>query len=112
MSFNAVEANGVVHGINLLQFDDNRKLQSALRADRAVFQGSHWMMEKVLKTSFTSWETKQSQHTTLRWNTGITPELLTMVVVAPEHLRIEDLYRYSRYLHQQDRSLPSLFCLR
>ncbi len=101
MSFNAVEANGVVHGINLLQFDDSRTLQSALRAERAVFQGDHWIMEKVVKTRFTSWETKQSRHTTLHWETGITPELLTMVVVAPEHLPIADLYRYSRYLFQQ-----------
>ncbi len=101
MSFNAVEANGVVHGINLLQFDDNRQLHSALRADRAVFQGSHWTMENVVKTSFTSWETKQTRHTTLHWDTGITPELLTMVAVSPEHLPIDDLYRYSRYLQQQ-----------
>ncbi len=101
MSFNAVEANGVVHGINLLQFNDQRQLQSALRAERAVFQGDHWTMEKVVETRFTSWETKQSTHTTLHWDTGITPALLSMVAVAPEHLRIEDLYRYSRYLHQQ-----------
>ena len=101
MSFNAVETNGVVHGINLLQFDDSRQLQSALRAERAAFQGDHWTMENVVETSFTSWETKQSLHATLHWDTGITPELLTMVAVAPEHLPIEDLYRYSRYLQQQ-----------
>ncbi|MBE9539536.1 MAG: LPS export ABC transporter permease LptG [Proteobacteria bacterium] len=101
MSFNAVEAGGVVHGINLLQFDDKRQLQSALRAERAVFQGGFWTMEKVVETRFASWGTTQSKHTILRWDTGITPELLTMVAVAPEYLRIVDLYRYSRYLYQQ-----------
>ena len=83
MSFNTVEANGVVHGINLLQFNDSREMQSALRADRALYQGGYWIMEKVVETHFTSWETTQSQYTTQRWDTGITPELLTMVVVAP-----------------------------
>ena len=101
MSFNAVEAQGVVHGINLLQFDDKRKLQSALRAERAVFQGDYWTMENVVETRFASWGTTQSKHLSLRWDTGITPELLTMVAVAPEYLRIVDLYRYSRYLYQQ-----------
>jgi len=101
LSFNAVEAGGVVYGIKLLQFDDERRLQSALRAERAVFQEGYWIMEKVVKTKFTSWETTRSQHTTLRWNTGITPQLLTMVVVEPERLPVIDLYRYSRYLYQQ-----------
>ncbi len=101
LSFNAVEASGVVYGIKLLQFDDERRLQSALRAERAVFQEGYWIMEKVVKTKFTSWETTRSQHTTLRWNTGITPQLLTMVVVEPERLPVIDLYRYSRYLYQQ-----------
>jgi len=101
LSFNAVEAGGVVYGIKLLQFDDERRLQSALRAERAVFQEGYWIMEKVVKTNFTSWETTRSQHTTLRWNTGITPQLLTMVVVEPERLPVIDLYRYSRYLYQQ-----------
>lgn len=101
MSFNTVEANGVVHGINLLQFNDSREMQSSLRAERAVYQGGHWLMEKVIETHFTSWETTQSQHITRRWETGITPELLTMVVVAPEQLPAKDLYRYSRYLFQQ-----------
>ena len=101
LSFNAVEANGVVHGVKILQFDDKRRLQSALRADRAVFQGGHWTMEKVVKTNFTSWETTQTRHITLRWDTGISPELLTMVVVQPDRLPVRDLYRYSRYLYQQ-----------
>ena len=101
MSFNAVEANGVVHGIKVLQFDNSRRLLSALRADRATFRDDYWLMEKVVKTSFTSWENRQTLHTTLHWDTGITPKLLTMVAVAPEHLPIDDLYRYSRYLRQQ-----------
>jgi lipopolysaccharide export system permease protein len=101
MSFNTVEANGVVHGINLLQFNDSREIQSALRAERAVYQGEHWILEEVVETHFTSWETTQSQHATQRWETGITPDLLTMVVVAPEYLPAKDLYRYSRYLFQQ-----------
>ena len=101
LSFNAVESEGVVHGIQLLQFDENRRLQSALRANRAVFHEGHWNMEQVVKTNFTSWETTQTRHNILRWDTGITPQLLTMVVVKPGDLPIVDLYRYSRYLHQQ-----------
>jgi lipopolysaccharide export system permease protein len=101
LHFNAVEASGIAHGVTLLQFDENRRLQFALQAIRATHQGDYWTMEQVVKTDFTTWETSRSRHETLRWETRISPELLTMVVVAPEYLPVSDLYRYSAYLYQQ-----------
>lgn len=101
LHFNALETNGTVYGVTLLQFDSRRQLQSALRAQQAVFRGDHWVMERVVKTDFNSWETTSTRYTTLRWDTGITPQLLTMEVVAPDQLPLIDLYRYSRYLMQQ-----------
>ena len=101
LHFNALDAQGVVYGITLLQFDDKRRLQSALRALRASYQGDHWLMEDVVKTDFSSWQTTLEEHPFLRWDTGITPKLLKMVVLKPDKLRVEDLYRYIRYLNQQ-----------
>jgi lipopolysaccharide export system permease protein len=101
LHFNAMESETVVHGVTLLQFDDRRRMQSALRAQRAVHAGDHWQLEQAVKTDFSSWETLQTWHETLRWDTGITPQLLVMEVVAPERLPLPDLYRYSRYLQQQ-----------
>jgi lipopolysaccharide export system permease protein len=101
LHFNALDQEGAVHGITLLQFDGKQRLQSSLRARRATFQGDHWVMEEVVKTGFRSWETTRTRHATLRWDTGITPELLRLVVVEPGQLPLDDLYRYGRYLQQQ-----------
>lgn len=101
LHFNALDPSGVVHGVILLQFDERHRLQSALRAQRATFAGDHWMMRQVVKTDFSSWQTTRTRYDSLRWDTAITPELLTMEVVAPEQLPLVDLYRYSRYLAQQ-----------
>jgi lipopolysaccharide export system permease protein len=101
LHFNAVESNGVAHGVTLLQFNEKREMQSAIRALRATHQGDYWTMEQVVKTDFTSWETRRSEYETLRWDTGISPKLLTMVMVAPEFLPVTDLYSYSSYLFQQ-----------
>ena len=101
LHFNALQSGGIVYGITLLQFDGKQRLQAALRARRATFQGDHWLMEEVAKTEFSSWETTLVNHNTLRWDTGITPELLSLVVVSPQQLPLDDLYRYSRYLQQQ-----------
>jgi lipopolysaccharide export system permease protein len=101
LHFNALQPEGVVHGITLLQFDDKQRMQSSLRARLAAFQGDHWVMEEVVQTHFSSWETTRENHDSLRWDTGITPDLLTLVVVEPGQLELADLYRYSRYLQQQ-----------
>jgi lipopolysaccharide export system permease protein len=101
MHFNAVDGDGVAYGITLLQFDQRQRLQSALRAAQASYRGDHWILEEVHRTEFVSWATRRSDFETLRWDTGITPELLTLEIVAPSQLALADLYRYSRYLSQQ-----------
>ncbi|MEP4484438.1 MAG: LPS export ABC transporter permease LptG [Halioglobus sp.] len=101
LHFNALEADGAVYGVTLLQFDNAQRLVSALGARRAVYQGDHWRLEQVNKTDFNSWETRRSSLESLRWDTNVTPELLRMEVVSPDKLPLVDLYRYSRYLMQQ-----------
>ncbi|TGD71935.1 LPS export ABC transporter permease LptG [Mangrovimicrobium sediminis] len=101
LHFNALEPAGVVHGIILLQFDEQRRLLTALRASRATYAGGRWLMRDVVQTHFSSWQTTRETLPQLYWETGITPDLLTLVVVEPAQLSLADLYRYSRYLHSQ-----------
>jgi len=97
----AVGANDIVYGIKLLEFDSDFRLRLALRAERAVFREEKWTMEAVVKTEFGRTRTIQTVHASLPWDTGITPDLLSMVVIDPQFLPVTDLYRYSRYLNKQ-----------
>ena len=99
--FNALEADGVVHGITMLQFDQDLVMEYSLRARLATYEGDFWTMEDAVITNLSSWQTSRETHETMRWDTNITPELLTVMVVEPEYLPIMDLYRYSRYLQSQ-----------
>ncbi len=99
--FNAVERGGVAHGLTLLQFDNRQRLQAVVQARQAIYQRDHWVMEDVTQTEITSWQTSLQNFHSLRWDTGITPELLSVAVVAPQHLSIRRLYQYSRYLEAQ-----------
>ncbi len=101
LHFNALEPRGVVHGVVLLQFDEQRRLVSALRARRATYHGDFWRMEEVERTRFSSWETTRESYPTLQWETGITPDLLALVIVEPDQLALDDLYHYSLYLQGQ-----------
>lgn len=101
LHFNALETDGVVHGITMLEFDEDLVMEYALRARRATFEGDYWTMEEVVMTRLSSWQATRESHQSMRWDTGITPELLTVMAVEPEYLPITDLYRYSRYLQSQ-----------
>ena len=98
---NALEPIGVGYGITLVRFDEQQRMEWSLSAQRASFQRDHWVLDRAVQTDFTRWATSGSEHTTLRWDTGITPDLLALEVLSPDQLPLDDLYRYGRYLMQQ-----------
>ena len=97
----AVQRGGVAYGVTLLSFDDNRRLQSTLMAERATHAGDHWMLEQVKLTRLESGRTATEETTLWRWDTAITPQLLTLDVVEPETLPVLELWPYAQYLKQQ-----------
>jgi len=97
----AVQRGGVAYGVTLLSFDDARRLTSALMAERGTHAGDHWMLERVELTRHAPEGTSVQDATLWRWDTAITPELLTLDVVEPETLPVLQLWPYARYLQQQ-----------
>ena len=96
--FNTVSSAEEATGITLLKFDEKRSLRSALKADKAIFEGDHWTLIDVKKTDFFRWETKGVFLDNLRWNTSITPRSLFLEMVEPLKCKIVDLYYYINYL--------------
>ncbi len=101
--FNTVDSMGEATGITLFKFDERRSLRSALRADRALFEGDHWTLINVKKTEFFKWETRGVLLDKLRWDTAINPRSLLIEMIDPLKLKISDLYYYLSYLTSQDR---------
>jgi lipopolysaccharide export system permease protein len=101
MRFNAVEPGGVLHGITLFEFSDARDLQSILAAERAIYQGSGWQMENVTDMRIDAEHTEQQHVDVMPWNTGLTPESLSVVMVQPRDMSVSNLFNYTQYLEQQ-----------
>lgn len=99
--FNAVQAGGVIYGVTLFTFDDNWRLHESMSATRATFQSNGWLLENVQRTQMNSWGSQASEHTTLLWETDLTPDLLAMESLSPERMSINSLFQYSHYLRQQ-----------
>jgi lipopolysaccharide export system permease protein len=98
---NAVQPNGVLHGVSRFSLDDDRQLVSASFAERAIYQGDYWLLENVRTTNFEGNRATRSESQTLRWETGLSPGVLSVLIVKPENLSMTGLYTYARYLGEQ-----------
>ena len=96
---NAVQPNGVLHGVSLFRFNEARELQSASFAKRGIFQGDHWRLEDVRRTLIEDTGTKRETEQSMRWDTGLSPQVL---IVKPENLSMTGLFTYASYLEEQD----------
>lgn len=101
MHLNAVQPNGVLHGVSLFEFDGERQLQGSSFAQRAIYQGDHWLLEDVTSTRFEGERTVRDQNSSLRWDTGLSPTVLSVLIVKPENLSMSGLYTYAGYLGEQ-----------
>ena len=105
-----VQPNGVMYGISRFFFDDNNRLVKSDFSERAIYQGDHWVLEKVKQTEITETHTISNVQSTLKWEgTNISPEVMSVVVLKPDYLSITGLYQYASYLKTQDLESNSYF---
>lgn len=101
MHFNAVQPNGVLYGVTIYQFDEQHKPLNTLYAERAIYQSGHWLLEDVVESTITDTRIRKNVSRSKPWSTGLSPELLNILVLDPIDLSIAGNYRYSNYLQGQ-----------
>lgn len=100
MHFNAVLPGGVLYGVTQYDFKE-RQLQESLFAEKAIFQGDHWVLQNVKLSDFSEQGVAVGNHPNLRWDTELTPKVLQVVVIEPDDLSIIGLNTYTNYLKEQ-----------
>ncbi|MCG8394034.1 MAG: LPS export ABC transporter permease LptG [Pseudomonadales bacterium] len=98
---NAVQPNGVLHGLTRYRFDDNHKLAETQFVERAIYQGDYWSLEGIHGTRLSEQRTETYSKDNANWQTRLTPQLLSIVVLKPDHLAMAKLLEYTRYLKRQ-----------
>lgn len=101
MHFNAVYPGGILFGVTRYQFDDNHRLLESSFSQRATYQGGSWVEERGALTRFHDDRTEVEEFIIRDWDTDLSPELLSFVVLPPESLSMGSLYSYSDYLTDQ-----------
>ncbi|MFY0640104.1 MAG: LPS export ABC transporter permease LptG [Bermanella sp.] len=101
MRFAAIEPNGVLHGLTVYEFGDEKQLTGMTHAKRAIYQRGEWTMENVTITNVDDFNTQSIKRQTDTFKTELTPERLKFVAQEPSDMAISTLYRYGKYLDAQ-----------
>ena len=99
---NAVQPDGVIYGLSLFEFNDDRWLDSATFADQATYSGDHWLLENSVTTHISKEQITRDQAESRRWDGELSPEVLSVLIVKPDNLSISGLFTYARYLDEQN----------
>ena len=104
MQFNVVFPGGVVYGVTRYQFNDQRQIKEASFASRATFNASegYWIEENVSVTRFLDNRTEKEKLVTRRWDSELTPEVLSLNILPADSLSIGSLHSYIGFLELQN----------
>ena len=97
----AVEPNGVLHGVTRYRLDESQQLVETRFISRAIYQGDEWSLEGVRGSRLFDDHIETWSDDSGRWNIQLNPDVLSVIVLQPEHLAVSRIYEYARYLQQQ-----------
>lgn len=94
----AVRSNGELLGVTCYQFDNHRKLKTALFAQSAIKNGKGWILQQVQGTRFLPNKTEVFQEKQQPVSYLLNPEILKIAMVKhPERLSLLALMRTIRH---------------
>lgn len=99
--FESVQSNGRLFGITRYRFDDSGRLLSSLYAREGIYQNGYWQLENGSESVFRGSHVEQRQFVQRSWRTELSPDQLKLLVLKPESLSIQNLYRYAQSRDKQ-----------
>jgi lipopolysaccharide export system permease protein len=90
--------------VHIYEFDENFKLRSINVAKKGEFEDERWSLSEVTQTKFNS--SKKIEQNNIQtqvfnkanWKSLIRPELLNVLLVAPEKMSVWNLYAFIQHL--------------
>jgi lipopolysaccharide export system permease protein len=85
--------------IRIYQFDERFHLQSISEAQSGEFVGGNiWRFSEVTRTTFEGDSARIEKLPELSWQSGLNPDILSVLLVNPERMSINRLFRYIQHL--------------
>jgi lipopolysaccharide export system permease protein len=101
INIGSVLPDGSLLNIRVFEYDaDAVTLTRTVLAERASFvAGQQWTLERITETRFAGKEVQVLKQASTNWNTVLTPNMLSVLQVAPERLSIDGLWEYIGHLN-------------
>jgi lipopolysaccharide export system permease protein len=91
--------NSTLKGIRIFDFDRDFRLLSISRAETGSYAGENtWRLADVVETRFRESGATVRKIESVDWASVLTPEMLSVLLVAPEKLSLWELYDYTQHL--------------
>jgi lipopolysaccharide export system permease protein len=107
MHFDEVTQEGVMEGVTHYEFDARNHMKRSLFAKRGVYHDlqendKYWLLEDVTITNIKKDSTEVAHYPSIRWNTELTPELISAeVLIKPDKMSIAALDARIDYMQAQ-----------
>lgn len=96
-----VMPDSTLRGISIYTFDEEGRLQQIKAARQGTWSASkQWELEDVSETRFDAGVIRASHAERKSWDSALTPEMLSVLLIAPERMSARTLWRYIAHLHE------------
>lgn len=100
-----VAPDASLRGIRLYEFDDQFNLNTVLSAKNGLWQkDGKWQLTEVTLSNISDQGIKTQEEGEHLWQSVITPDLLTALMVNPERMALSTLYSYVQHLHENQQN--------
>ena len=90
--------------IYIYEFDEQKRLALASYAERAEYQGSHWLLFGIRQSQISEQGVSERSLDQARWDSLLDPGLLSAVVIQPTMLPITELHHYIQVMRDNGQS--------
>lgn len=88
-----------LQGVRIYEFDAASRLRLVTEAERGEYAGDgRWRLLRVAQTMLGTGGPTVAHHEEADWRSAVTPDLLNVLIVAPERMSALKLYRYLEHL--------------
>ncbi|HTP96357.1 MAG TPA: LPS export ABC transporter permease LptG [Burkholderiales bacterium] len=94
--------DNTLRGIRIYEFDREHRLRAISFAQQGSYEfgPKHWRLHDVVQTRFEDQHTTVSKIAEATWNSVLSPDILNVLLVAPEQRSARDLYFYVEHLRE------------
>lgn len=91
--------DSTLKGVRIYDFDRDFRLRSISDAAVGRYEGANrWLLSDVTETAFEDTRTTVRKRESIAWESVLTPNMLSVLLVVPEKLSAWGLYQYTKHL--------------